>query len=65
MALDGPSEQDQVEKIEGIEFVVDNDLVKLYQSFTVESVKTDDQILFRIIPAVQDESSCGGCTSCG
>lgn len=64
MALDEPSNLDKVEKIEDIQFVVANDLCNLYQGFTVESVKKDSQILFRITPAVQ-ESSCGGCSSCG
>jgi Fe-S cluster assembly iron-binding protein IscA len=63
MALDEPSDMDKVEKVEDIQFVVDNDLCNIYQGFTIESVKQDDQILFRITPAVQ-QSSCGSCSSC-
>lgn len=63
MALDEPSNMDKAEKIEDIQFVVANDLCNIYQGFTIESVKRDDQILFRITPTVQ-QSSCGGCSSC-
>lgn len=64
MALDEPSNTDKVEKIEDIQFVIANDLCNEYRGFTIESVKQDDQILFRITPAIQPQSSCGGCTSC-
>jgi hypothetical protein len=64
MALDEPSNLDKVEELNGIRFVVANELYEEYKGFTIESVKRDDQMLFRITPDIQNSSSCGGCTSC-
>lgn len=66
LVLDEPGESDQVQVIDGIQFVVMQPLIDMYQGFTVESVKRGDQTLFRIIPKVaQDMGGCSSCTSCG
>lgn len=66
MALDEPADDDKVQEIDGISFVVDNDLYELYKGFTIESVKQGAQTGFRIIPDVQTESKsgCSSCSSC-
>lgn len=66
LVLDEPGDSDQVQVIDGIQFVIQQPLIDMFEGFTLESVKRDEQTLFRVIPKVdQDSGGCSSCTSCG
>ncbi len=66
MALDESNENDMVQEVEGLQFIVSKMLYQLYQGFTVESTNNGSQVMLRITPKVPDDSGggCAGCTSC-
>ena len=63
---DEPGDLDQVQVINGIQFIVSQSLIDTNQGFTLESVKHGDRTMFRIIPWVEEAGGgCSSCTSCG
>jgi len=50
LALDEPAHNDKIEEIEGLKFLVDNNLYDMYKNFTIEAVKQGTQTLFKIVP---------------
>jgi len=66
LVLDEPGDLDHVEVIDGLQFIVKQSLLDIYQGFTLESVNYGDRVMFRILPlAEQDGGGCSSCTSCG
>lgn len=66
LVLDEPGDLDQVQVINGIQFIVSQSLIDTNQGFTLESVKHGDLTMFRIIPWVEEAGGgCSSCTSCG
>lgn len=66
MALDESTENDLVQEVEGLQFIVSKMIHQIYQGFTIESVKAGSQTMLRITPSVPDEGGgCSSCTTCG
>ena len=66
MALDEPTENDLVQEVAGLKFVVSKMIHQIYKGFTIQSVKAGTQTMLRITPSVPDEGGgCSSCTSCG
>lgn len=66
MALDEPTEQDLVEEISGLTFLVDKKLQEQYNGFSIESMKYGQGIGFNITPKTDTTSDgCSSCSSCG
>lgn len=66
LALDEPNEDDIVQEVSDLQFIVSRRIHQIYQGFNVESVKSGSRTLFKIIPKVQDDfgGGCSSCTSC-
>lgn len=66
LVLDGPKDDDVKEKIDGLTFVVEEDLVNLFGGFTIKSFRSGDMIRLMITPDKQIEGGgCSSCTTCG
>ena len=67
LALDESADTDHVQEIDGLKFVVSQNLYKIYQGFALESVKSGNRTMFRLTPRVPDTDGggCSSCTSCG
>lgn len=63
LALDEAVEDDHTQEIDGLNFIVNKNVYKIYQGFTIESVKNGGRTMFRINPRVADSNE-GGCASC-
>ncbi|WP_073092663.1 hypothetical protein [Thermosyntropha lipolytica] len=66
LVLDGPKDDDVQEKIDGLTFIVEQDLVNLFGGFTIKSFRSGDMIRLMITPDKQIEGGgCSSCPSCG
>ncbi|HWQ76754.1 MAG TPA: hypothetical protein VN441_15720 [Syntrophomonas sp.] len=57
-----------MEEHEGLNFIVQNDLVDTYGSFSLETFQQGSQTYLQLVPErapVSDGGACGSCSSCG
>lgn len=64
IVLDEQKENDVVEKINDMTFIVEKDLVKDYEGFTILSNEENDGRGLSLKPLVQAEGGCSTCSSC-
>ena len=64
IVLDEQKENDVVEKINDITFIVEKDLIKDYEGFTILSSEENDGRGLSLKPLVQAEGGCSTCSSC-
>lgn len=64
LVIDEQKENDLVEEIKDLKFLVEKDLVAQFGSFTLKSGSENGRGGFSIETEIKPESSCGGCTGC-
>lgn len=65
LVIDEQKEEDIVEQIKDLKFLVENDLINQFGSFTLKSATENGLGGFSIEPEIKAESDCGGgCPGC-
>jgi len=67
LVLDEPGENDKSEDHEGLNFIVKQDLIDTYGSFSLETIKRGTQTYLQLVPERDPDAGggCSSCTSCG
>lgn len=67
LVLDEPGANDQVEEHEGLNFIAKQDLLDIYGSFSLETIKRGPQTFLQLVPEREPDAAggCSSCTSCG
>lgn len=64
LVLDEPGTNDQTEEHEGLSFIVKQDLIDTYGSFSLETIKRGAQTYLQLVPERDPDAGGGGCSSC-
>lgn len=64
LVLDEPGANDQAEEHEGLSFIVKQDLIDTYGSFSLETIKRGAQTYLQLVPERDPDAGGGGCSSC-
>lgn len=67
LVLDEPGANDKAEEHEGLNFIVKQDLIDTYGSFSLETIKRGTQTYLQLVPERDPDAGggCSSCTSCG
>jgi len=64
LVLDEPAENDQSEEHDGLTFIVKQDLIDTYGSFSLEATKRGEQTYLKLVPERDPDAGGDGCSSC-